>query len=209
MGRKAEKGAGAIYAFRRRRDLAGCFPRISIPECDLLFARWRHRLFHRHRATPCSIAFRSIPRTACRRRAGVAVRPPAAGWAASTARCVDAEGLIWNARWGGSCVDAYSPQGERVRAVRVPAKQPSCPVFVGPNFDRAAGHHGLAGHGRGGECRRSAPWPNLHARRRRAGAGGTPRQARRMRRLGMRLAEPQPVIDHPFPSAGWHRRAPV
>ena len=49
---------------------------------------------------------------------------------------VDAEGLIWNARWGGSCIDAYSPEGERVRTIRVPAKQPSCPVFVGRNFDR-------------------------------------------------------------------------
>ena len=49
---------------------------------------------------------------------------------------VDAEGLIWNARWGGSCVDVYSPEGQRVRTIRVPAKQPSCPVFIGRNFDR-------------------------------------------------------------------------
>jgi len=49
---------------------------------------------------------------------------------------VDAEGLIWNARWGGSCIDAYTPEGERVRSIRVPARQPSCPVFVGRNFDR-------------------------------------------------------------------------
>jgi sugar lactone lactonase YvrE len=49
---------------------------------------------------------------------------------------VDAQGLIWNARWGGGCVDVYTPEGERVRSVRVPAKQSSCPVFVGAKFDR-------------------------------------------------------------------------
>ena len=44
---------------------------------------------------------------------------------------VDAEGLIWNARWGGGCVDVYTPEGERVRSLRVPAGQSSCPAFVG------------------------------------------------------------------------------
>ena len=49
---------------------------------------------------------------------------------------VDAEGLIWNARWGASCIDVYKPEGDRVRTLRVPARQPSCPVFVGSKFDR-------------------------------------------------------------------------
>ena len=49
---------------------------------------------------------------------------------------VDDEGLIWNARWGGSCIDVYTPQGVRVRSLPVPASQPSCPVFVGRNLDR-------------------------------------------------------------------------
>jgi sugar lactone lactonase YvrE len=44
--------------------------------------------------------------------------------------------LIWNAHWGAGCVDVYTPAGERVRTIRVPAKQSSCPVFVGKNFDR-------------------------------------------------------------------------
>ena len=91
---------------------------------------------------------------------------------------VDAEGLIWNARWGGSCVDAYSPEGNRVRTIRVPAKQPSCPVFVGRNFDRllvTTAWQGMDAAGQGG---RSAPWPNLHSRRRRTGAAGTSHQAR-------------------------------
>jgi sugar lactone lactonase YvrE len=49
---------------------------------------------------------------------------------------VDAEGLIWNARWGGRCIDAYTPEGTRVRTIHVPALQPSCPAFVGRDFAR-------------------------------------------------------------------------
>ncbi|WP_156375785.1 SMP-30/gluconolactonase/LRE family protein [Methylobacterium sp. Leaf125] len=49
---------------------------------------------------------------------------------------VDAEGLIWTARFGAGCLDAYSPAGERVRTVPVPAQQPTCPTFVGRDLDR-------------------------------------------------------------------------
>jgi sugar lactone lactonase len=49
---------------------------------------------------------------------------------------VDAEGRIWCAIWGGACLHAYSPEGELVRRVAVPARQPSCPVFVGAAFRR-------------------------------------------------------------------------
>ncbi len=43
---------------------------------------------------------------------------------------VDAEGLIWAARFGAGCLDAYSPTGERVRTVPVPMRQPTCPTFA-------------------------------------------------------------------------------
>jgi len=49
---------------------------------------------------------------------------------------VDAEGRIWNARWGGGCVDVYSPEGEHLRCIAVPASQASCPAFVGPDLSR-------------------------------------------------------------------------
>jgi sugar lactone lactonase YvrE len=49
---------------------------------------------------------------------------------------VDADGLIWNARWGAGCIDVYNPQGEHLRSLRVPARQSSCPAFIGQNFSR-------------------------------------------------------------------------
>src|SRR5207237_133465 len=49
---------------------------------------------------------------------------------------VDAEGLIWNACWGAGCVNVFNAQGEQVRSVRVPARQSSCPAFVGPGLSQ-------------------------------------------------------------------------
>jgi len=51
---------------------------------------------------------------------------------------VDADGVLWNARWGGARVDAWSPDGQLIRSIAVPAKQSSCTAFVGPTASRVA-----------------------------------------------------------------------
>lgn len=59
---------------------------------------------------------------------------------------VDADGLLWNARWGGGAVDVYAPDGRRLRSIALPARQTSCPVFFGPNADRlvvTSAHEGM------------------------------------------------------------------
>lgn len=48
----------------------------------------------------------------------------------------DADGYIWNARWGAGVVDRYNPDGLRIARYKVPAMQPSCPAFIGANADR-------------------------------------------------------------------------
>ncbi|WP_412178349.1 SMP-30/gluconolactonase/LRE family protein [Rhizobium sp. PL01] len=48
----------------------------------------------------------------------------------------DADGLIWNARWGQGAVDVYTPDGKRVARHAVPATQSSCPAFIGAKADR-------------------------------------------------------------------------
>jgi sugar lactone lactonase YvrE len=50
----------------------------------------------------------------------------------------DADGYIWNARWGAGVVDRYSPDGLRIARYTVPAAQPSCPAFIGVKADRLA-----------------------------------------------------------------------
>ena len=48
----------------------------------------------------------------------------------------DADGLIWNARWGAGAVEVYKPDGTKVARHLVPASQSSCPAFIGEKADR-------------------------------------------------------------------------
>ncbi|MGO8919789.1 MAG: SMP-30/gluconolactonase/LRE family protein [Stellaceae bacterium] len=49
---------------------------------------------------------------------------------------VDADGILWNARWGGGALDAYAPDGRRLRSLALPTPRTTCPAFVGKNADR-------------------------------------------------------------------------
>ena len=49
---------------------------------------------------------------------------------------VDSEGYLWNARWGGSCVIRYAPDGAIDRIVEVPVSQVTCPAFGGKDLKR-------------------------------------------------------------------------
>jgi sugar lactone lactonase YvrE len=134
MGRKAENGAGAIYHFGGG-ELRRLYSGISIPNAicfspdgaTAYFTDTRKAILYRVAIDPTNALPTGDPAPLFDHRGGVGGLDGAV---------VDAEGLIWNARWGGSCIDAYSPEGQRVRTIRVPARQPSCPVFVGANFDR-------------------------------------------------------------------------
>ncbi|MBO0683427.1 MAG: SMP-30/gluconolactonase/LRE family protein [Candidatus Dormibacteraeota bacterium] len=48
--------------------------------------------------------------------------------------CVDSEGAIWVARFGGWAVERYTPQGELERRLPVPAAQVTKPAFGGPDL---------------------------------------------------------------------------
>ena len=47
---------------------------------------------------------------------------------------VDAEGYVWSARWDGGHVFRFSPEGQEVMRVAVPAKKVSCVTFGGPDY---------------------------------------------------------------------------
>ena len=60
-----------------------------------------------------------------------------AGWIDGSV--CDADGNIWNARWGASEVACISPQGKVIETIAIPGSlQTSCPAFVGLNADRMA-----------------------------------------------------------------------
>ncbi|BCH21302.1 SMP-30/gluconolactonase/LRE family protein [Mesorhizobium sp. L-8-3] len=134
MGKKAEPRAGAIYWFRKG-ELRKIVSDVTIPNAICFAPDGRTAYFT---GTVKNVLFRvdcdpetGLPRgepkifADCRGREG---GPDGA--------VVDAEGVVWNARWGAGAVDAYSPDGALIRTVAVPARQSSCPAFVRPRADR-------------------------------------------------------------------------
>jgi len=133
MGRRAEIGAGAIYALHAGKVML-LYPEISIPNAICFSPSGETGYF-------TDTARNVLNRVALDAATGLPVGDPeplihhrdAGGLDGAV---VDADGLIWNARWGAGCVDVYDPQGQRLRSLRVPALQSSCPAFVGPNLSQ-------------------------------------------------------------------------
>jgi sugar lactone lactonase YvrE len=133
MGRRAEANAGAIYALHRG-ELSLLYAEITIPNAICFspdgatgyFADTGKNVLFRVDLDAATGLPRGAPVPLVTRR----------GRGGIDGAVVDADGLIWNARWGGGCVDVYSPQGQHLRSLRVPARQSSCPAFVGRDFSR-------------------------------------------------------------------------
>jgi sugar lactone lactonase YvrE len=133
MGRRAEKRAGAIYALHRGR-ITRLYPEITIPNAICFSPDGDIGYFA---DTGTNVLYR-VPLDAS---TGLPIGEPVAlikheGVGGIDGAIVDADGLIWNARWGGGCIDIYDPAGRRLRSLRVPASQSSCPAFVGRDFSR-------------------------------------------------------------------------
>jgi sugar lactone lactonase YvrE len=133
MGRRAEAGVGAIYALHRG-EISRLFADITIPNAICFapdgalgyFADTRRNELYRVPLDPATGLPRGAPEVLIRHSGGGGI----------DGAVVDADGLIWNARWGGGCVDVYSPEGAHLRSLSVPARQSSCPAFVGPDLSR-------------------------------------------------------------------------
>ncbi len=132
MGRKAEKGAGAIWRWYRG-ELRQLFPGVSIPN-SICF-------------TPDGSAAH-FSDTAAGKVMKVAL--DASGWPKGEPQLwldldraglnpdgavIDAEGRFWNAQWGAGRVASYAPDGAFLDAVETPgAPHSSCPAFGGPDL---------------------------------------------------------------------------
>jgi sugar lactone lactonase YvrE len=133
MGRKAERRAGAIYALHRGQ-LARLYPDITIPNAICFSADGAIGYF----ADTATNIMHRVPLDAA---TGLPTGEPVPfirhqGIGGIDGAVVDADGLIWNARWGGGSIDVYDTSGRRLRSLRVPARQSSCPAFVGHDLSR-------------------------------------------------------------------------
>ena len=132
MGKKAEKGAGAIWRWYRG-ELRQLFPGVTIPN-SICF-------------TPDGTAAH-FSDTAAGKVMKVAL--DASGWPKGDPQLwldldraglnpdgavIDAEGRFWNAQWGAGRVASYAPDGAFLDAVETPgAPHSSCPAFGGPDL---------------------------------------------------------------------------
>ena len=47
---------------------------------------------------------------------------------------IDADGYLWNARFAGSCLIRFAPDGRVDRVVELPVTNPTCCCFGGPDL---------------------------------------------------------------------------
>ncbi len=133
MGRNAEPHAGAIYALHRGQ-ISRLFADVTIPNA-ICFAPSGEIGYFADTATNV------MYRVALDAFSGLPLGDPVPfiqhhGIGGLDGAVVDEDGLIWNARWGGGCVDVYDPTAKRLCSLRVPASQSSCPAFVGRDLSR-------------------------------------------------------------------------
>ncbi|MDK8872406.1 SMP-30/gluconolactonase/LRE family protein [Paracoccus sp. SSJ] len=145
MARDAKAGKGAIYRYLEGelRLLRG---NMSIPNAICFSPDGRRAYFADTAAQTVwsqDLDERGWPRTEARvflDLAGTDQFPDGA--------VTDEQGRFWNARWGSGSVACHAPDGSLLRRLTLPASQPSCPAFAGPDLSQlivtsaAEGRHG-------------------------------------------------------------------
>ncbi|MGU3359591.1 SMP-30/gluconolactonase/LRE family protein [Methylobacterium sp. M6A4_1b] len=134
MGRNAEPGRGTIYHVAGTR-VTRLYGGLTIPNAICFSPDGATAYFA---DTDAGL----LQRVDLDSRTGLPTGDPATlydhrgGTGGLDGAAVDAEGRIWCARWGASCLDAYSPEGARLQTIPLPVTRPSCPTFAGPSLDR-------------------------------------------------------------------------
>lgn len=134
MGKQAEAGAGAIYHVARG-TLTRLYPGITIPNA-ICFSPDGATAYFTDTVTARLMRVAIDPATALPVGEPQVFFDHSGGKGGLDGAVCDADGVIWNARWGAGSIDAYSPDGKRIKSLSVPASQTSCPAFVGADADR-------------------------------------------------------------------------
>jgi sugar lactone lactonase YvrE len=128
MGKQAEDGAGAIYRYFRG-TVEKLYDGISISNAIC---------FSPDGATAWFIDTRSGKwmRVASIRQRRAVGEPEVfhdhtGGEGNIDGAICDADGNLWNARYGAAALDCYAPDGSCLFTIDLPARQTTCPAFVG------------------------------------------------------------------------------
>jgi sugar lactone lactonase len=129
MGKKAERHAGAIHYYREG-VLMTLQSGMTIPNSICFSPDGRIAYF-------TDTVENHMMRVECDPKTGMPVGEPKTFIDSSAepggldGSVCDGDGQIWNARWGASSLDGYSPDGIRLRSITLPVTQPTCPAFCG------------------------------------------------------------------------------
>jgi sugar lactone lactonase YvrE len=135
MGKSAQPGLGSIYHFFRG-EVQRIFTDITVSNCICFSADGS---FGHYTDTVTGMVMRVDidPDTGLptgEPQPFLVRRDDHPGW--PDGAVMDADGLVWIARWGGSCVQAYDPDANIVETIDLPALQITCPAFVGRDAAR-------------------------------------------------------------------------
>lgn len=154
MGKQAQPGAGAIYWYRKG-EVRKLYDGISIPN-SICFSPAGDVAWFTDTPT------QKLMRVACDPATGLPGGEPKlffdnhADKGFLDGSVVDADGNVWNARWGAGSLDRYSPAGKRIASVALPATQTSCPAFIPGGFAVTSAWQGM-----GPEKRKADPKAGL------------------------------------------------
>jgi sugar lactone lactonase YvrE len=134
MGRRAQKGAGAIYHVAKG-TVTKLYSNISIPN-GICFSPDGSTGYFVDSAVNHIMKVALDPETGLPTGDASVFNDQSGNPGDVDGSVCDADGLIWNARWGQGAVDVYKPDGTKIARYAVPATQSSCPAFIGAKADR-------------------------------------------------------------------------
>ncbi len=129
MGKTAADGAGAIYHVARG-EVTKLFDRISIPNSICFSPDGETAYFVDTRVN-------RVMKVAVDKSTGLPVGDASLFIDGSNepggidGSVCDADGHIWNARWGEGALDHYDAEGRMIERYRLPAQNTTCPAFIG------------------------------------------------------------------------------
>ncbi len=134
MGRSAEKHSGAIYHVAGDR-VTLLFADVTIPN-GICFSPDGATAYFTDTAVNQLMRVALDPATGLPTGSPEMLSDQAHAPGGIDGSVCDADGLIWNARWGAGVVDVYQPDGTKIASHAVPASQASCTAFIGAKADR-------------------------------------------------------------------------
>ena len=131
MSRRAEPGMGSLYRYHESFGVETVFEDLTIAN-GIAWSPDNRTMYYVDSA-PGTIHRYDVDEEGGISNQRLFARFDVASEGAPDGLCVDVEGNVWVAVWGGYEVRQYAASGEHIGSVKVDTRQPSCPTIGGAN----------------------------------------------------------------------------